>query len=237
MNDSDCASALYHDLNFASSFLQVFLFLLVQCNFIMSWFSSIFSSTKPSSVPAPEPPRILEEPIPQSQPPSPSARDLEKQSHTPEPFTQPNTSRNKVIFGAGLAFFTFSLLITRRAFMRRRLASNPAFYTNGPAHHEQQAANVNGPIEAVEALSIATINVLSAAMMATGGALWYMDINSMADARRLIRGGPGVDGTGRTVEQAEEEFEEWMATTLARKGQKGKVTEAVEADMAKRGER
>lgn len=93
---------------------------------------------------------------------------------------------------------------------------------------------MSGAVEAVEALSIATVNVLSVTMMATGGALWYLDINSMAEARRLIRGGLGVDGTGRTEEQAEEEFEEWMASTLARKDQKGKVMEAVQADRERK---
>ena len=72
-------------------------------------------------------------------------------------------------------------------------------------------------MEALEALNIATVNVLSLAMMSTGGALWYLDINSMADARRLLRGGLGVDGTGRDEQGAEEEFEEWMATVLSRK--------------------
>ena len=72
-------------------------------------------------------------------------------------------------------------------------------------------------MEAVEALNIATINVLSLATMSTGGMLWYFDINSMDDARRKLRGGLGVDGTGRDEKQAEEELEEWMATVLSRK--------------------
>lgn len=75
-------------------------------------------------------------------------------------------------------------------------------------------------MEAVEALNIASINVLSAAMMSTGGLLWYFDINSMDDARRKLRGGLGVDGSGRDEKQAEEEFEEWMATVLSRKDAK-----------------
>jgi len=49
-------------------------------------------------------------------------------------------------------------------------------------------------MEAMEALNIATVNFLSLSMMATGGALWYLDINSMADARRVLRGGLGVTG-------------------------------------------
>ena len=80
-------------------------------------------------------------------------------------------------------------------------------------------------MEAVEALNLATINVLSVAMLGSGGLLWYFDINSMEDARRKLRGGLGVDGSGRDETQAEEDFEEWMATVLARKETKemGKV--------------
>jgi hypothetical protein len=77
-------------------------------------------------------------------------------------------------------------------------------------------------MEAVEALNIATVNVLSLAMMSTGGMLWYFDINSMDDARRKLRSGLGVDGTGRDEKQAEKELEEWMATVLSRKETKGK---------------
>ena len=78
-------------------------------------------------------------------------------------------------------------------------------------------------MEAIEALNIATVNVLSVTMMSFGGALWYLGINSLDDARRLIRGGLGVDGTGRSEKDAEEDFEEWMASTLARKDAKEKA--------------
>lgn len=72
----------------------------------------------------------------------------------------------------------------------------------------------------MEALNIATINVLSVAMTATGAILWYLDINSLRDARIMIRGGLGVDGTGRTEEEANEEIEEVIAGILARKDEK-----------------
>lgn len=84
----------------------------------------------------------------------------------------------------------------------------------------EQSKNVNGAFEAVEALNIATINVLSIAMMATGGALWYLDLNSLADARKRIRGGLGIDGKGKTEQEADEEIEEVIASILARKDAK-----------------
>jgi hypothetical protein len=121
--------------------------------------------------------------------------------------------------------------------VRRRLAANPAFYTDSLANTQHQARNVSGAMEAVEALNIATVNVLSLAMMSTGGMMWYFDINSMDDARRKLRGGLGVDGTGRDEKQAEEEFEEWMATTLSRKEtkEKGKMSKVEEKTVNERG--
>ena len=188
----------------------------------MSWFTSFFSVpplVSPNQAPTHEK-RILEEAPPPSQtypsPPGPS--DPVGSQPPSQPFDRPN--RNKVIFAGGVAFFAFSLLITRRAFTRRRLASNPAFYTNAPGHRVQQSNNVSAPLEAVEALSLATVNVLSATMLGVGGLLWYLDINSMEEGRRFIRGGLGVDGSGRSEKEAEEDFEEWMASTLARKDAK-----------------
>jgi hypothetical protein len=189
----------------------------------MSWFSSLFSSSKPQTTsvaaqpPAPEN-RILEEPAARQPQPVVEAA---KPSPLPSSTQIDRPNRNAVIFGAGAAFFVFSLLITRRAFARKRLASSPAFYANAPGHQAEQAKNVNGAMEALEALNLATINVLSLSMMATGGTLWYLNINSVADAKRMIRGGLGVDGTGRSEKEAEEDFEEWLATTLARKEAKG----------------
>ena len=74
-------------------------------------------------------------------------------------------------------------------------------------------------------------------MMSTGGLLWYFDINNMDDARRKLRGGLGVDGSGRDEKQAEEEFEEWMATMLSRKEakEKGKVGGVEEKRINERG--
>ncbi|KIW35052.1 uncharacterized protein PV07_01778 [Cladophialophora immunda] len=188
----------------------------------MSWFTSWFTSPKTSVPPAASQPpatekRVLEEPV---KPVEPTIEAV-KPAAPPQPAQAERLNRNKLIFGAGAAFFAFSLLVTRRSLARKRLASNPAFYANAPGHQAEQAKKVNGTMEAVEALNIATINVLSLSMMVTGGALWYLDINSLAEARRKLRGGLGVDGTGKSEKEAEEEFEEWMATVLARKEAKG----------------
>jgi exopolyphosphatase/pppGpp-phosphohydrolase len=181
----------------------------------MSWFSSIFTFPPPHDArPRPHEKRLLEEE-------SPQASELVRGRQRPsEPDVNPH--RNKVVFGAGVAFFALAMLITRRSFARKRLQAHPAFYTDAPTNVARQAAKTSGPMEAMEALNIATVNVLSVALMASGAAMWYMDINSMSDARRALRGGLGVDGTGRDEMQAEEEFEEWMATVLSRRDSKEK---------------
>jgi hypothetical protein len=80
---------------------------------------------------------------------------------------------------------------------------------------------INGAVEAFEALSIATINVASIGMMLTGGLLYAFDISSLDDMRRKVRQQIGVDGI-RTDQDVEEEIEEWFATVLERKELKEK---------------
>ncbi|KAI9858290.1 MAG: hypothetical protein M1813_007565 [Trichoglossum hirsutum] len=126
------------------------------------------------------------------------------------------SGRQLGLFLAGAGFFALSTYITRRALVRRYKASLPAFY-----QPNYRPNTVNGAMESFEALNIATINVTSFAMMATGGVLYAFDISSLADLRRKVRGGMGIDdGTGRSEKDAEEEFEEWLAGVLARKSEK-----------------
>ncbi|KAJ9665845.1 hypothetical protein H2201_003969 [Coniosporium apollinis] len=144
-------------------------------------------------------------------PTSPSA------SHDSSLFS-PRSRKQLSLFFAGAAFMTLSLLTTRRALARKHTSTLPRFYqpSNRPSNP------VNGPLEAVEALSLATVNVLSFGMMMTGGALWAFDISSMEEMRAKIRAGVlGVDAdAGKAAREAEEEMEEWLATVLARKEDK-----------------
>lgn len=87
----------------------------------------------------------------------------------------------------------------------------PKFY-----QPNNQPVEFNGAMEAFEALNIATINVLSVGMMATGGLLWALDISSMDDMRRKVRSNRVVRA-GSDDKEAEKEIEELVATLLARK--------------------
>lgn len=70
-------------------------------------------------------------------------------------------------------------------------------------------------MDAIEALNIATINVASLAIMITGGLMWGFDISGVEELRVRLREGLGLAGDGER--NAEEEFEEWLASTLARR--------------------
>jgi hypothetical protein len=81
-------------------------------------------------------------------------------------------------------------------------------------------------MEAMEALNIATVNVLSASMMVGGGLLYAFDISSLDDMRRTVRSRIGVAGNRtdgiKTDQEYEEEIEEWFASVLGRKEKKDK---------------
>jgi len=119
------------------------------------------------------------------------------------------------LFFGGAAFFGVASVITRRSLVRRYKASVPKFFQQS----NRPNAEVDGAMEALEALTIATVNVFSLSIMFTGGMLWAFDISSVEDMRRKLRGGLGIDGDGRE-NAAEEEIEEWLATVLARKEEK-----------------
>lgn len=203
---------------------------------MMDFINSLFGGRSASIPLQSNQPSTVEKRVTEDDPPQPREPILNalrsstppKPSQSPsDPEFQPLPRQTKapVVFVAGLAFTALSFLITRRAFARRRPTAKPSFSTNSPAHSQVRPANVSGAMEAMEALNIATINVVSLAMLTTGGALWYFDIGSMEDARRKLRGGLGVDGSGRSEGEAEEDFEEWLATVLSRKEAKERKRE------------
>ncbi|MCJ1397592.1 hypothetical protein MMC11_000787 [Xylographa trunciseda] len=136
---------------------------------------------------------------------------------TPPSLTSARSLRQLSLFAAGSTFLALSTLITRRAVARRRLAIFPSFYH--PSNQPPKQA-VHGGLEAVEALGLATVNVVSFGMMIVGGALWAFDIAGVEDLRRTVRGGLGVDGTGRGEREVEEEWEEWLAGVVERRRRK-----------------
>ncbi|CZR58445.1 uncharacterized protein PAC_08337 [Phialocephala subalpina] len=133
-------------------------------------------------------------------------------SESQSSFFSQRARRQLGLFAAGAGFFAIATAITRRSIVRRYKASIPKFYQ--PSNRLNY--EVNGAMEAFEALNIATINVFSVGIMMTGGLIWAFDIASLDDMRKKVRTNLGVDPI-RTDEDAEQEIEEWFATVLARK--------------------
>ncbi|EZF31582.1 hypothetical protein GTR04_4102 [Trichophyton interdigitale] len=156
-----------------------------------------------------------ETPQPQPEQPQSSAS---TSASTASPSTQSTFSlptSTKLLIG-GSAFFVLSAFITRRSLNRRRLAAIPQFYTTA-SHHKP---NVSAPLEALEALNLATLNVLALAILGVGAGMKAVGFETLDELRRIVRGGLGADGTGRTEQQVEEDMEEWVVSVLNRKASK-----------------
>lgn len=147
------------------------------------------------------------QPEPTEPQPQPQPTQLQPQQQTP---LQKLPTNLKLLVG-GMIFSTLSLLITRRAFTKRVLASVPPYWTSSVYHRPP----VNGAGDAFDALSLATLNVCSFGMMATGGVMYALDVNSLEDMRRFVKKEMGT-GTVRD-EEVEREVEEWVAKVLGEK--------------------
>ncbi|KOS47749.1 hypothetical protein ACN38_g1260 [Penicillium nordicum] len=160
-----------------------------------------------------------------SQPTPPQNKRTPDESATPEPTqTQlaqppsPQTNTNlKLLFG-GMTFFALSVLVTRRAFHKKRIACIPPFYTSSIYH--QPHSNSAG--DAFEALNLATLNVISFGLMAGGAVGYALNINGLEDMRRFVRNGlkGGSDTPVKSDEELETEVTEWVTKILGDKFEK-----------------
>ncbi|KAL9095815.1 MAG: hypothetical protein Q9165_001812 [Trypethelium subeluteriae] len=159
--------------------------------------------------------------LPESnRPPSTNLPDMPGESDTDRSLWSARSRHQFGLFLAGAGFCVMSALVTRRALLRRYIATTPPFY-----QPNSQPRHVNGPAEAAQALGLATLNVTSFAIMATGGTLWALDISNLAEMRRKMRGGLGIDGADDSDRETEEKLEEWLAAVLSRKHEEeGKKT-------------
>lgn len=139
--------------------------------------------------------------------------------------TSPRSLRQFSLFCAGSTFFALSVLITRRAVVRRYAATIPRFYRPS---NEPTDRVVNGPLEAVEALSLATLNVTSFMLMMAGGALWAFDISTAEEMRRKIPRRTRPGGSERLEQEAEQELEVWLAEKRSWGDDKGSTKSAAD---------
>lgn len=167
------------------------------------------SSPKPESS---QPTAPQEKPTPdESAIPAPTQTQL---AQPPSPQTNTNL---KLLFG-GMTFFALSVLVTRRAFHKKRIACIPPFYTSSTYHQPHS----NSAADAFEALNLATLNVISFGLMAGGAVGYALNINGLEDMRRFVRNGlqGGSDTPVKSDEELETEVTEWVTKILGDKFEK-----------------
>ncbi|KAF2674886.1 hypothetical protein BT63DRAFT_22889 [Microthyrium microscopicum] len=85
---------------------------------------------------------------------------------------------------AGAYFVIISAFITRRAIRRRIKWAKPTYFRQNMHHPEEK---FDGGLEAVEAFSVATVNVFSWGIFFTGGWMWATNTSGLEEMRQRLR--------------------------------------------------
>lgn len=163
-----------------------------------------------------------------------NSRALPTSSRTFERPRLPDSHRHRrqnALFYGGIFFTILSVVTTRRALRRRRLADPPLppLSLTAPPIPEgtiPAGPKVDGPREALEAFALATANVLSIAMAVVGAGMKVWDVADVHDLRRYTeRIGDGSQVKG----EVGEDMEAWVKGFLGR----GDVPLGLETEKAK----
>ncbi|KAI1334719.1 hypothetical protein F5Y15DRAFT_284274 [Xylariaceae sp. FL0016] len=154
-------------------------------------------SPRPSSQPS-------QDPIPQPQPAASAPR--------PSILSQRSLKQLGLFFG-GASFLALATLVTRRSITRKRRATIPKFYT--PSNLPANKIESDGSFIALEALSLATLNVCGFAIMMTGGISWAFDMSNMEDLRSKAQRHMYPTDAKLSAEE-ERQVEEWVTKMLGR---------------------
>ncbi|KAI5818815.1 hypothetical protein BZA77DRAFT_306477 [Pyronema omphalodes] len=185
-----------------------------------------------SNTSTPAPPPL--DASPPATPPAPAAPASPAQNVAA---TQPPMSESKRILkqlalpAFGAAFLLLSVRMTRRSTARKLRETIPPYY------HPNNAPPVNPPngaMDALEALQLATLNVFSVAMLLIGGGAFAMDVSTIEDLRERFKATDMGEEWEKTNKAAEEEWEEWAVSILARKELKDKAKAMADAEAAKK---
>jgi hypothetical protein len=152
--------------------------------------------------------------------PSSSAAPASRPAPAPPPppdddngFFSRRSRRQLTLFLAGASFSLLSATITRRAVARRTRWARPLYFyaNNAPPPPERQ---INGALEALEALGVATVTAVSWTAMLTGGLLWALDVDGLVELRGKVRGRLGLaegvqDEAQREVDRIVDAVKPW----------------------------
>jgi hypothetical protein len=192
-------------------------------SYLSSWLPWGSSSSTPTPPPAPA---AIPPPPPPSEPPKEEAPAA---AAAAEPRNETKRFLKQLALPAiGGAFLLLSMRLTRRSTIRRRLATVPPFYH---PNNQPPVNPPNGALDAVEALQLATLNVFSVAMLLVGGGAFALDVSNIEDLRARFRASEAGEEWEGQKKAAEEEFEEWLVSILARKELKERVKSQVEKEL------
>ena len=118
------------------------------------------------------------------------------------------------LFAAGAGFMAASVAISRRAVLRRRLDTLPKFYSSN--RNKTVFDSSDRSLMAVQALGLATLNVMSFGVMLIGGISWAFDLSSVDELR--ARSQAAIRRPGIVNPEDEEQLEQMMSDLLARLG-------------------
>ena len=106
-----------------------------------------------------------------------------------------------------------SSLFTRRAVARRYKSIRPPFFHPS---NEAPVVTFNGPLEALEALTVASLNVFSFSVLMTGGMFWAFDISSLSEWRARTRARLGYEDVVAAEQSADggKTQDEWIVAVL-----------------------
>ncbi|KAI8722180.1 Altered inheritance of mitochondria protein 11 [Fusarium sp. LHS14.1] len=131
---------------------------------------------------------------------------------TSQPWTRP--LKQFGLFFAGAGFMAASIAISRRSVLRRRLDSLPKFYSSNRQTVKFDSADRS--LLAVQALGLATLNVISFAVLLVGGISWGFDLSSVQELRE--RSQAAIRRPGLVNPEDEKEMEKMMEDLMARLG-------------------
>lgn len=137
------------------------------------------------------------------------------------PRTAEESSRRQrkqlTVYLAGVSFTLFSALIARRAVTRRINWARPTYFRHNNMHPETP---IDGGLEALEAMSVATVNVFSWSILLAGGMMWATDTASVQEVRDRLRVRLGV--SEEEQKGGQEVVGEWIEAAKVWKSGRGK---------------
>jgi hypothetical protein len=133
-------------------------------------------------------------------PASPTTPPLEAATIPSQHTIDPHRERKQLsILAAGCGFAILSGLITRRAVLRRVNWAKPTYFRQNDGHPDHK---FDSGLEALEALSVATVNVFSWTIVIAGGTMWATDTSGVQEARDKLRVKLGLNENEQKGSQA-----------------------------------